>query len=273
MTAADYARPVRCGGELPSSGIQTLDRSMLLVELVASAGENGMTAAELEASSGFSIAAVYRMTQALRTLGLLRQVRNRGPFLLGHQLIVWGNAAAQGHYIKRAAREALRELVECFDDSFFLFVPDGYQVLCLDIQDGSDPCRSYATGIGSRIRHGVGQASLAILSHLPPGEYEQILSRNLTALQRNQGISWPEIEQAVAMCRRLGITGGVEGRAPPEFTGVASPVLDPSGQSVAAISCSLRRSKMNDSHYRALCDGLWHQTARIQQRLYGDPEE
>lgn len=264
-------RPVRFGpAALAESGVQTLDRSMQLVELVAAAGPDGMTAAQLEEASGFSIAAVYRLTQALRRLGLLRQVRNRGPFLLGHQLIIWGNAAGQSQFIRRAARESLRALVNRFDDSFFLFVPDGFKVLCLDIQDGSDPCRSYARDVGSRILHGLGQASIAILSGLGDEERERILQQNLTALQRQHGITRPEIDQALAMCRRLQITGGVEGCSPPEFTGIATPVYDSQGLPIAAISCSVRRSKMTDSHYRALCDALRQQALQVQQKLYGD---
>ncbi|MGY0216610.1 IclR family transcriptional regulator [Endozoicomonadaceae bacterium StTr2] len=256
----------------PESGIQTLDRSMLLVELVARSGNRGMTAEQLEEASGFSMATVYRMTQALKKLGLLRQLRNRGPYLLGHQLIVWGSAAGQTQHIKRAAAEPLRCLVEQFNESFFLFVPDGLNVLCLDIKDGSSPARSYARNIGSRIRHGLGQASIAILSHLGDEEYEQILSHNSISLQRNFGINRHDIDQAVSMCRHLGITGGVEGRHPPEFTGLASPILDPLGQPVAALSCSLPRHHLTETNYRSLCAWLRDQSNKIEQQLFGIDE-
>lgn len=251
------------------SGVQTLDRSMLLVELVSRAGQHGLSAAELESASGLSIATVYRLAQALKRLGLLRQVRDRGPYLLGHQLIVWGSAAGQTQHIKRVARDPLRELVARFDESFFLFVPDGFNVLCLDIQDGSQPTRSYVTDLGSRIRHGLGQASIAILSHLPHTEYEQILARNLVSLRRLHGIERFEIDQAVAMCRRLGVTGGVEGAHPPEFTGLASPIIDPAGQPVAALSCSVPRKRMTDAYYTTLSDQLRLQARLISQRIYG----
>ncbi len=36
---------------------------------------------------------------------------------------------------------------------------------------------------------------------------------------------------------------GVEGTQPPEFTGIASPILDPEGNPVAAISCRLGAPK------------------------------
>lgn len=258
---------------MPDSGIQTLDRSMLLVELVTRAGHQGMTAAQLEAASGFSIATVYRLAQALKRLGLLRQIRDRGPYLLGHQLIVWGSAAGQTQCIKRAARGPLRSLADQFDNSFFLFVPDGFNVLCLDIQDGSQPTRSYVSDLGDRIRHGLGQASIAILSHLSRTEYDQILARNAATLQRSYGIERFDVDQAVAMCRRLGVTGGVEGTEPPEFTGIASPIMDPSGAPVAALSCSVPRKQMNETYYHALCDQLRQHAQVITQRLYGAIEE
>lgn len=259
-------------GPFPESGIHTLDRSTLLVELVARAGSRGMTAAELEEASGFSIATIYRLAQALKRLGLLRQPCNRGPYLLGHQLIVWGSAAGQTQQLKRIAREPLRQLVAQFDDSFFLFVPDGYNVLCLDIQDGSHPARSYVKDLGNRIRHGLGQASIAILSQMDSAEYEQVLAQNLPGLTRNHGIHRFEIDQAVAMCRQLGVTGGVEGSHPPEFTGLASPIPGLNGQPVAALSCSLLRSRMTDSHYSALCDGLRQHSQAISQQLRSDAD-
>lgn len=259
-------------GPFPESGIQTLDRSTLLVELVARAGTRGMTAAELEEASGFSLATIYRLAQALKRLGMLRQLCNRGPYLLGHQLIVWGSAAGQSQQLKRIARAPLEQLAQQFDDSFFLFVPDGFNVLCLDIQDGSHPARSYVTDLGNRIRHGLGQASIAILSQMDAAEYEQVLAQNLPGLMRNYGIHRFEVDQAVAMCRQLGVTGGVEGRQPPEFTGLASSIIGPDGTAVAALSCSLLRSRLTDSHYAALCDGLRQHSLAISQQLNSDAD-
>ncbi len=255
----------------PRSGIQTLDRCGLLIDLVARSGDQGMTAAQLEEVAGLSIATVYRLVQALRRLGMLRQTSSRGPYLLGHQLIVWGSTAGQTQGLRQAARAPLLRLAQQFQDSFFLFVPDGYNVLCLDIQEGDYPARSYARHIGGRIRYGIGQGSVAILSHLSASEYEEVLDKNMPGLQRSYGISRHDIDAAVAMCRHLNITSGVEGTDPPEFTGIACPILDSEGYPVAAISCSLRRSRMSGNHYTALCDGLRQQSLLLQQQLYGEP--
>ncbi len=257
---------------LPTGGIQTLDRSSLLIELIAQAGEQGMTAAKLEEHSGISIATIYRLVQALRQMGLLRQPRNRGPYLLGYQLIAWGNAASQTQKIRRVVRPTLQKLTVQFDCSFFLFVPDGYNVLCLDIQDSSSPTCSYAHDVGGRIRHGLGQASIAILSHLPDTEYQDVLAQNQIWLHRDYGISRRDIDQASAMCRHLGFTGGVEGRNPPDFTGLACPILDFHSLPVAAISCSLPRTQMTESYHNELCDGLEQHRKSLQHNLYNEAD-
>ncbi|MCG8520350.1 MAG: helix-turn-helix domain-containing protein [Pseudomonadales bacterium] len=252
------------------SGIQTLDRSYRVLDLVVRAGERGLTVAQLEAMTDLSTPTLYRLTRALRQMGLLRQPLPRGPLLAGPALLRWGEQARGG--IADVARLPLLELAERHGDSFFLMVPNGMTVMCLAIYDGRFPARSYTRQCGDEILCGVGQASVAVLSFLGEDEQQQILDHNGPRLRRDYGIQVPQVAQAMAMCRHLQFTRGVEGSDPPEFTGIAVPVLDDRQRAVAAVSCCLRRSRLSDGHDEALISGLQAAASRIRQAFFGRNE-
>lgn len=251
---------------MQASGIQTLDRSYALLQLVIKAGHRGLSISALGEASGLSTPTLYRLVRALKDLGLLRQPLNRGPVYPGPALLSWGDLIRDG--LDRVAHMHLLEMAESLGDSFFLMVPDGFQVLCRDIVDGQYPARSYTRGRGDRIPFGVGQASIAILSFMEEHEQAHILDHNEPALLRTKGITRQQVREAIANCRQLEITCGVEDSDPPEFTGVAVPVFGQNRQPIAALSCCLRRSRLSDKHYRALVSALQASARSIQQHLF-----
>lgn len=256
---------------MQSSGIQTLDRSHLLLQLVIRSGHRGLSIAELSAASELSTSTVYRLVRALKDLGLLRQPLSRGPVYPGPELLGWSELIRDALY--NLAHMHLLEMAETLGDSFFLMIPDGFQVLCRDLVDGQYPARSYTRGRGDRIPFGVGQASIAILSFMDEQEQAHILDHNEPAFLRPRGITRQQVREAIANCRHLQITCGVEGSDPPEFTGVAVPIFGPEHKPIAALSCCLRRSRLSDEHYEALSSALLSSAQAIQRQLFASPRE
>lgn len=249
-----------------TSGIQTLDRSYTLLRLVIAAGHRGISVSELGDATGLSTPTLYRLVRALKDLRLIRQPLNRGPVYPGPELLGWGKLVRG--MLERVAHMHLLELSEALGDSFFLMVPDGFQVLCLDIVDGQYPARSYTRKKGDRIPFGIGQASVAILSFMSQAERAHILDHNEKVYLRPRGISRRSVEEAIANCRHLHMTCGVEDSDPPEFTGLAVPVLAEGERPVAALSCCLRRSRLSDAHYEELVAALRNSARAIRQLLF-----
>lgn len=254
-----------------TSGIQTLDRSYDLLERVIRAGHRGLSISALSDASGLSTPTVYRLVRALKELGLLRQPLNRGPVYPCPALLSWGDLIRDS--LDRVAHMYLLEMAESLGDSFFLMVPDGFQVLCRDIVDGQYPARSYTRGRGDRIPFGIGQASIAILSFMGESEQTHILEHNEPAYLRARGIHQRDVRDAIANCQHLKITCGVEGSDPPEFTGIAVPIFDTDRKPIAALSCCLRRSRLSDEHYDRLSTALHSSARAIHHNLFDPAQE
>ncbi|MBU2875551.1 IclR family transcriptional regulator [Marinobacter salexigens] len=249
------------------SGIQTLDRSYSLLHLVIRAGQHGLSIAELTNSTGLSAPTVYRLVRALKDLGLVRQPFSRGPIYPGPELLSWSELTRAA--LDKFAHMHLLDMAENLGDSFFLMIPDGFHVLCLDIADGQHPARSYTRQKGDRIPFGVGQASIAILSFMSKQEQTQILDHNEVSFLRPKGITRGRVQEAITNCRHLESTCGVEGTDPPEFTGVAVPVFGNNQTPIAALSCCLRRSRLSDEHYDRLTKSLLASARAISHNLFG----
>ncbi len=248
-------------------GTQVLDRAIAIVRTVAEHGGDGLSLASIIEATGLSRPTAYRLVLGLKRNGLLRGGARRGHYCLGYELLALGARAGDGGGLRQLARPALLRLAERFGDSFFLFVPDGYHALCLEVQDGDYPVRSFTRGVGGRVPMGAGQASIAILAYLPEAEREEILARNAVLLKRDYGLEPEDIARAIATARARGYSRGAGGRALPEYTGLGVPLLDAAGYPVAALSCSALASRLPDERCAEMALAVRDECERIARTL------
>lgn len=244
-------------------GTQTLDRSFALLRAIAAAGEAGATLDELCAECGASSSTTYRLLQALRQQGFVRPGTQRGRHVLGYELFALGAQAGNPGGLRDQARPALLRLAECFGDSFFLLVPDGHAVLCLERQGGKQPVRSYSEAVGGRIPMGVGQGSQVLLAHLGRRDCRDILRYNAATLRLDYGLDAEVIAASLPSVRRLGYACGLPDRRLPGYTGLAVPIVDGAGQVLGALSCALSRPRMTAARRQALAEAIMGEVARI----------
>lgn len=145
----------------PGSGVQSVDRSLLLLELLADAG-GSMRLAELEAASGLPLPTVHRLIRSLVHNGYVRQEASR-RYALGARLIRLGDTAARG--LGTWARPQLRDLVEKIGETANLALLDGDDVVYV-AQVPSEHSMRMFTEVGRRVNAhctGVGKALLSQL--------------------------------------------------------------------------------------------------------------
>ena len=250
-------------------GTQSLDRAFQLLRLLAAAGAQGAAPSELAAACGCSRPTLYRLLQALRRQGFVRRSQLRGRYELGYELFALGAQAANAGGLRELARPALLRLTQRFGDSFFLLVPDGYHVLCLDLLAGKQPVQSYSAAVGGRIPMGVGQASQVLLAHLPRAERNEILQHNRAVLRLDYGLDAELIAASLDSVRRLGFASGLGDRRLPGYTGLAVAIVDAGGQVLGALSCALARPRMTEMRRRALAVAMQEEAQNLLQRAQG----
>lgn len=264
MPTASLASPPRV------AGTQTLDRTFALLRAIAAAGEEGASLDDLCAQLGGTPSTTYRLLQALRQQGFVRPGGERGRHVLGYELFALGARAGNPGGLRDHARPALLRLAEQFGDSFFLLVPDGQAVLCLERQDGRQPVRSYSEAVGGRIPMGVGQGSQVLLAHMSRRDCRDVLRHNAATLRLDYGLDAEVIASTLPSVRRLGYACGLPDRRLPGYTGLAVPIVDSGGEVLGALSCALSRTQMTAARRQALAEAMM---AAVERLLAAAPVE
>lgn len=222
----------------PVSSVQVVDRVVAILEVVASAGAQGCRLKDIIEALGLKRATAYRLVASLRSHGLIMLGPDGHHYQIGMRFLSLGGRASSMSTLRDIARPSLLRLASMFGDSFFSFVHDGYETVCIDYREGNYPVASYARGVGGRVPVGVGQASIAILAFLPQGERDEILAHNHDILTGVYGIAIENLLAEIAATQERGYSLGTGSLRIPEYTGVGVPVFNDHGRPVAAISCS-----------------------------------
>lgn len=257
MPTASLASPARV------PGTQTLERTFALLRAISAAGEQGASLDDLCARTEGTPSTTYRLLQALRQQGFVRPAGERGRYVLGYELFALGARAGNPGGLRDQARPALLRLAECFGDSFFLLVPDGHAVLCLEMNGGREPVRCYSEAVGGRIPMGVGQGSQVLLAHMARRDCRDILRHNAATLRLDYGLEAELVSASLPSVRRLGYACGLPDRRLPGYTGLAVPILDVGGSLLGALSCALSRLRMTVSRREALAAAMHEEAGRI----------
>jgi IclR family transcriptional regulator, acetate operon repressor len=142
-----------------TSGVQTVERALGLLETIADAGES-ITVTALADAAGLPLPTTYRLLRSMMALGYVRQLPSR-QYGLGPRLIRLGESA--GRALNATARSYLLELVERTEETANLAMLDGDMVVYIAQAPSKHSMRMF-TEIGRRVlphATGVGKALLA----------------------------------------------------------------------------------------------------------------
>jgi IclR family acetate operon transcriptional repressor len=156
----------------PPSGVQSLDRALLLLETLADAG-GSQRLAELEAATGLPLPTVHRLLQSLMHNGYVRQEASR-RYTLGPRLIRLGESA--GRALGAWARPHLAGLVADIGETANMAVLEGDAVVYVAQVPSAHSMRMF-TEVGRRVPAHCTGVGKALLSELPDGEVLDLLRR------------------------------------------------------------------------------------------------
>jgi DNA-binding IclR family transcriptional regulator len=191
------------------TGVQVLDRAVLLVDVVARDGAASL--AELVAATELPRPTAHRLAVALERHGVFAR-DDAGRFVLGAKVAAWGAIAGGG--LARAAGPVLARLVADTGESAQLYVREGDRRVCVAVHERPSGLRdTVPLGAVLPLDRGSGGSVLRAWAPDVPD------TRELAAVRRR---GWAE---SVAE-REAGVAS------------VSAPVLGAGGAVVAAISVS-----------------------------------
>jgi DNA-binding IclR family transcriptional regulator len=167
MTAQDGAKANRYR-------IEAVDRALQLLDVLA--GAQGATAAQLAAKMNANRSLVFRMLSTLTDRGFVSKDEHNA-YRLGPRLVSLSEQAASGDIVVEASRRALDDLLKDSQETLYLVVRDGLDVMCVATRTSPQKIRLVAD-VGFRRKIGVGSAAMVMMAHGQPEFVEQVLNQN-----------------------------------------------------------------------------------------------
>lgn len=237
-------------GSVASPGTQTVGRAVALLRLIASHGAAGARLLDVAAQSGLQRPTVYRLLRQLHKDRLLTQDPLTKRYHLGVLLYELGLAAPSPIRRLERMRPMLKALATSTEDSVYLTMRSGDEVVCLACEEGGFPIRARTFEVGARRPLGVGAAGLALLAALPPPEIQLVMERNADTVTRydlNAESLHARVRDTHARGYALSVGTIAEG-----VTGIAACVPTLAGASYLAVSIAAISSRMPASRFAIL---------------------
>jgi DNA-binding IclR family transcriptional regulator len=227
--------------------------------------EGGIGVREAERVTGIDRSAVSRIFGQLERLGWVEQADDRGTYTVGPAMFAVAAAVRQRDSLWRAAGPLLQGLTDRFNETTYLVVRRGSQVIFQDKVECSQRIR-YVIELNEPFPLASGAAGRSILAALPREEADEVIGDGLTAYTpmtiTDPGEYRLQLDQDAQLGYAYSRSGWVARGA-----GVASPFFDASGTCTGAITMSAPADRLTPEAVRdigpAVREAAWQLSRRL----------
>ena len=220
--------------ESKPSAVQSVDRAVSVLEILAHAGQAGVT--EIAAELGVHKSTAFRLVASLEARELVEQDNDRGKYRLGLGILRLAGATTARLDVVQEARPKARELaVETGETVNIAVLSDG-AALYLDQVAGPSSVQSH-NWVGQRIPLHATSNGKTLLSGLPEGRVRQEAGPNLPAYTPMTVTDFDTLLEQAAKVRAAGYVV-VSDELEIGLTAVAAPLRNSYGDVVASLSVS-----------------------------------
>jgi DNA-binding IclR family transcriptional regulator len=247
-----------------ATGTQLLDRTVGVIKLLGEVGEKGARIAEIAESLGLKASTTHRIVNALERHGLIERERATKRYRLGLALFALGATAADGTGLRKLCRPALLRIAGETGDTVFLMARSGFNVVCVDRQEGSYVLDSLTGHVGGQIPMGVGPASQAILAFLPADEAAAIIETNAPLYARYHGLNAEKVRGQLQQIRSQRYAFD-HGELVAGISALAVPILPQGRDAVASIAVNMTSARLEPARLEHLVGLLRQEVQQVEQ--------
>ncbi|MFF9279224.1 IclR family transcriptional regulator [Streptomyces griseosporeus] len=253
-------------GRGAASAVQSVDRAVSVLEILARHGEAGVT--EIAEQLGVHKSTAFRLLGVLENRGLVAQAKDRGKYYLGAGILRLAGAAAVRLDISQEGVQICRELADELGETVNIAVLDDDAAVNI-MQARGTAAVTAQNWLGRRTPLHATSSGKVLLAHLPPTLREGLLARPLhrftertvtgaavlrgeleTVVEQGYGVTVEELELGLAA--------------------VAAPVRAHDGEVIAAISVSGPVYRLNADRLPELAERTMTAGAELSRRMgYG----
>jgi DNA-binding IclR family transcriptional regulator len=248
------------------SGVQSVERALTILEILARTGEAGVTVIAAELAVHKSTA--FRLLAALENSGLVEQVADRGKYRLGMGILRLAGATTARLDVVQEARPICRALAASTGETVNVAVLAGGSALYVDQAAGGSSLQAH-NWVGQHIPLHATSNGKVLLSELAETE----LGATLGALAAHTDAtitSRKALRAQLAEVREHGYAVAVD-ELEVGLTAVAAPVRNAHGDIVASLSVSGPTFRLDDARVHAILPEVLDSATQISRRLGWQP--
>jgi DNA-binding IclR family transcriptional regulator len=222
------------GERAPAALVQSVDRALTILEILAAKGEAGVT--EVAAELGVHKSTAFRLVAALESKDLVEQLADRGKYRLGFGIVRLAGAATAQLDLAQEGRRTCEELAADLGETVNIAILDGERAVNISQARGPAALSSH-NWVGRATPLHATSSGKVLLAFAPDAVRKLALSRDLQQFTAVT-ITDPDVLQ-----RELDVTAEQGWASTVEeyevgLSALAAPVRDGDGDVVAAVSVS-----------------------------------
>lgn len=230
---ARTSTPARASERDQAGTVQSVDRAVTILELLAQHGTAGVT--QLAASLGVHKSTASRLVSALEQRSLVEQVEDRGKYRLGVGILRLAGATTARLDLVQESRPVCRRLASATGETVNLAVLSGGAALYIDQVAGASTLSSY-NWVGQHVPIHATSNGKTLVSELHEPELSRALGE-LTAYTPSTVTDRAALDRDLARVRERGYAVAAD-ELDVGLTAIAAPVRDAHGEVVASVSVS-----------------------------------
>jgi DNA-binding IclR family transcriptional regulator len=250
------------------SGMLSLDRAILLLRALSSAGETGLRLVDLQVRTELPKATVHRLLSALSRHGFVVRGTEDKRYRIGQELAFLAlstlDREADLYVVGMRSAAALAHET---GDTVCLLARSGIDSVCLGRQFGSYPIKALTINVGDRRLLGIGASSVAILASMGAEECDRLIDTN-SQLASRLGTSYDRkrVRSDIEEARRQGFAFS-DGVFHVGVRTVAVAIRDFRGEPIAALVVAAIAERIPKARIHALAQALIRERKNIEKTL------
>ncbi|MBB6172700.1 DNA-binding IclR family transcriptional regulator [Nocardiopsis mwathae] len=243
--------------------MQSVDRAITVLEILAQHGEAGVT--EIAAELGVHKSTAFRLVGALERRGLVEQPGLRGKYQLGFGIIRLAGTMAAGLDLTQQSRQVCEDLAADLGETVNIAIPSGDMVVNIDQVRGSSAVVSQ-NWIGRQNPLHSTSSGKVLLAHMSRPDQRRILRGRLEELTPRTITDPDALREEFEAILRHGYATAVE-ELEVGLNAVAAPIRGLTGEVIAAVSASGPSYRMEESLLDSIGETVLKAAEEISARM------
>ncbi|MGW2746264.1 IclR family transcriptional regulator [Streptomyces sp. NPDC001450] len=260
---SNYSPDTETNGS-PSGGVQSVDRAISVLEILAQRGEAGVS--EVAAEIDVHKSTAFRLLGALEARGLVEQSGERGKYRLGFGIVRLAGAVTGRIDITQQSRPVCERLAEEIGETVNIAVMQEHYAINLYQVRGQSAVTAH-NWVGQLTPLHATSSGKIMLAHLPAEDRAALLTEaGLKKLTPHTISSKAKLEKNLAEARERGYAWTLE-ELEIGLHAMAAPIRDREGQVIASISASGPSYRFTEERMHELAPVLVKGAEEISHRM------